>query len=81
MCAFKKEKSGVKVYTVKGGRIPDPKGSGTGLPVARVGEAVIQAPMEQVGVVWRKGGWVHGGKRGQSEWGERVSGGKGCVEG
>lgn len=48
VCAFKKEKNGVKIYTVKEGRIPDPKNSGTGLPVARVGEAVIQAPIEQV---------------------------------
>lgn len=49
MCNFKKEKNGVKIYTVKEGRIPDARKSGTGLPVARVGEAVIQAPIEQVG--------------------------------
>jgi hypothetical protein len=51
VCAFKKEKNGVKIYTVKEGRIPDPRNSGTGLPVARVGEAVIQAPIEQVGLL------------------------------
>ena len=50
MCKFKKEKNGVKIYTVKEGRIPDALQSGTGLPVARIGEAVIQAPIEQVGV-------------------------------
>lgn len=50
VCKFKKEKNGVKIYTVKEGRIPDALQSGTGLPVARVGEAVIQAPIEQVGV-------------------------------
>lgn len=47
---FKKEKAGVKIYTVKEGSIPDPGegGTKTGLPVARIGEAVIKAPLDQV---------------------------------
>lgn len=56
---FKKEKAGVKIYTVKEGSIPDPAigGRKTGLPVARIGEAVINAPLEQVmgGMRGRKG--------------------------
>jgi len=53
---FKKEKAGVKIYTVKEGSIPDPGegGTKTGLPVARIGEAVIKAPLDQVK---RAGGW------------------------
>ena len=85
VCKFKKEKNGVKIYTIKEvskrdhtkesiypyghdhslivvsrssaslvqGAIPDPSGQ-TGLPVARVGEAVIGAPADQVASLW----WV-----------------------
>ncbi|EKU22912.1 hypothetical protein NGA_0179202 [Nannochloropsis gaditana CCMP526] len=57
---FKKEKAGVKIYTVKEGSIPDPAigGRKTGLPVARIGEAVINAPLEQVATLW----WVFNGR-------------------
>lgn len=57
---FKKEKAGVKIYTVKEGSIPDPGegGTKTGLPVARIGEAVIKAPLDQVATLW----WVFNGR-------------------
>lgn len=34
------------------GTIPDPAGTGTALPFARVGEAIIKAPVEDVANLW-----------------------------
>ena len=56
----------MKIYTVEEGSIPDAGEGGrkTGLPVARIGEAVIKAPLEQVGRVGgREGG--EGGREGR----------------
>jgi len=64
---FKKEKAGVKIYTVKEGSIPDAGEGGrkTGLPVARIGEAIIKAPLDQVRRMGRAGG-REGGRGGRS---------------
>ena len=48
---FKKESNGVKIFSILEGKIPDPD-KNTGLNTARVGKAVIEAPVSEVANAW-----------------------------
>lgn len=56
------------------GTIPDPAGTGTALPFARVGEAIIKAPVEDVANLW----WFFNLRKVWTiPWGNRVDAHKG----
>ena len=48
---FKKDNNGVKIFSILEGKIPDPDNS-TGLNTARVGKAIIEAPIDKVADAW-----------------------------